>query len=264
LPLLDGQEYRAERHRLKKMLRDSRQEYEKVVAAHGSSFRRGWSNESLYARALRLGLENFYEYYKLASAVLHGSAGGQIGTVATVNGMTVRRVGFALQLLPSAYCEGVRAFRHIVQGIAAIGLDTDTLDEGLQELLRGWPYYRRAVNKVDRWLWPKRPPGVPMAVLAVARSGKRRWYHFDPELELIIEAEPPANGQIPELTEARIEKLLEQDFESHMLDSDEWLTMMIEDVMLNAKKGARWLPAAGILIPPKSGRILSEPIRLDI
>jgi hypothetical protein len=264
LNLLEGGEHRAERHRLKKLARDSKEREGKVLKQYGTAFRRSWNSENLYDRASRHGVLDSYDYYRLASAVLHGSSGGQRGTVSTVSGLTVRRLGPALGLLPPAYCEGVRAFQRILTSLRPLGLETAALDEGLEGLLRGWPFYRSAILRVDKRLWPDEPPESPVAVLAVARSGKRRWYHYDPHLGLVIEAVQPSPGALSKAQHENIENLLGQGFQDHIADEDEWLTIVVAGVNVAPIPTGRWMPAEGILIPPRSGRRLRELLRVDL
>jgi hypothetical protein len=80
---LIGDEAKATRHALRKLGRESKQQYEEAIANYGNAFRARWAKTNLRDRANRHGLGNEYDFYRLASMVLHGSAGGVRGTLST-------------------------------------------------------------------------------------------------------------------------------------------------------------------------------------
>ncbi|WP_434090558.1 DUF5677 domain-containing protein [Micromonospora chalcea] len=259
--LLKGRERRAEEHRLKSQFRRHKPDVEEAIAKYGPGFRRSWTERNLYDRARKYGYEKFYHYYRLSSQVLHGASGGAKGSIRQIDGRHVHRSGSALVLLPQAYAEGVRAFKSILKVMAEATPSVD-LTEALQvcdALLLAWPFYRKAVLKVDRWLWPTSAPVGPYAVLAVSRSGKRRWFCHEPELGLIVEAQPPDPGEIADTQRQNVELLIASIGHEMFSDEDQWVTIVLTDVTVNPRPGAPWINAAAVLVPDSSGRRLSQP-----
>jgi hypothetical protein len=239
------------------------------IAQYGSSFRANWASASLRDRATKYGLGHEYEFYRLASMVLHGSAGGAKGTLSTAYPLPVQRTGPSLQLCPPAYVQGLTYFRGLVEramndlpGVTGAPLLT-LLDKSLEV----WPEYRRLLTKWDEELWPEDIQDVgigPYAILAVSRGNRRRWYLHDRALELVIQADPPAPGDLTQ----------EQ---THSIDlfiaglppgdgrTDDWTTFGVPWIRVIPKAGAKWVPEAAIL-PPKderSRRRLKKPKRID-
>ncbi len=66
---LAGSELKAARHALKKLARDSDEDYAAALSEYGSTFRSSWAGASLYDRAVATGLGEEYDFYRLASAV---------------------------------------------------------------------------------------------------------------------------------------------------------------------------------------------------
>ena len=90
---LAGSELKAARHALKKLARDSDEDYAAALSEYGSTFRSSWAGASLYDRAVATGLGEEYDFYRLAGAVLHGSAGGAKGTTSARYERPVHRTG---------------------------------------------------------------------------------------------------------------------------------------------------------------------------
>ncbi|MBM0230227.1 DUF5677 domain-containing protein [Micromonospora sp. ATA51] len=265
LSLLKGREQKAEEHRLKSQARRHRQEAQEAIAKYGPGFRRSWTERNLYDRSRQYGHERFYHYYRLSSQVLHGASGGAKESIREIDGRHVHRSGSALALLPSAYAEGVRAFKIILQAMADATplVDATEAMKLCDALLTAWPFYRKAVLKVDRALWPASAPVGPFAVLAVSRSGKRRWFCHEPELGLIVEAHPPDADQMTEVQRKNVDLLAANIADDMFADSDQWITIVVANVTVNPRPGAPWINAAAILVPDSFGRRLARPRPTD-
>jgi len=205
---LRGRDLKAERHRLRK-LGQRRREAEGYVERYGAGFRRSWSASNLRDRASVTGLGDLYDYYRLASMALHGASGGAAATISQGTGRRVHRMGPALAACIPAYHEGIRAFRIIAGTLVSTSryIDGTEVDDVLDAILEDWPEYRAAMVRVDRWLWPKEPPVGVVSVLAISRSGARRWYLWDVDTEMIIEAEPPQEGLVTPQQNATVEQI---------------------------------------------------------
>jgi hypothetical protein len=99
------------------------------LADYGSGFRRAWHPETLRERADSHGLGDDYEWYWLASAVLHGAAGGIVGTYTRVQGgPQLHRTGSAIGLAPDALASGLRWARMAFEALTpALGDITETM-----------------------------------------------------------------------------------------------------------------------------------------
>ncbi|MEU4661051.1 DUF5677 domain-containing protein [Micromonospora chalcea] len=263
--LLKGRERRTEEHRLRSQARRNRQKAAEAIAKYGPNFRRSWAERNLYDRARMHGYEKFYDYYRLSSQVLHGASGGARASIREIDGRHVYRSGSALALLPLAYAEGVRAFKLILQTMAQATPSVDAAEAAqvCDALIAAWPIYRRAALKVDRWLWPESAPVGPYAVLAVSRSGKRRWFCHEVELGLIVEAQPPNADELGDAQRKNVELLIANITEDMSAREDQWITILLDGVTVNPRPGAPWVNAAAVLVPDSSGRRLPRPLPVD-
>lgn len=264
--LLTGSERQAEEHRLKSLGRRHKAAAEAAISKYGNAFRRSWAPDTLYTRAGRHGFQNLYHYYRLSSQVLHGAAGGAMGSVKEIEGKFVHRSGPALALLPLAYYEGLQAFKAFLKILAHLSpsVDMQQASDAVGALLAAWPAYRKAVRNVDRWLWPETPPTGPLAILGVSRSGTRRWFCHEPELGLIVEAIPPNESQFAPGQRERLEQLAERAKPTMFANQDQWVTVAVAGVIVNPKPGARWINSAAILVHDSFGRRLEEPVIIDL
>lgn len=115
---------RSYRYALRKSGAVAKRRFEESVAQHGSWFRMGWTTSSLRDRSKRSGLEDLYPYYQLASLVVHGSAGGALGTIRDhSDGLTTYRTGPSLELAPVAMLAGVAALRAVLSGLVTVRPD---------------------------------------------------------------------------------------------------------------------------------------------
>jgi hypothetical protein len=195
---LTGVERRAYEHQLRKLRSGAQQRAEAAVREYGRDFTRGWAADNLRARLSSLGWADLYDYYRLASMVLHGAPGGASGVISYGYEHPVHRLGPAIALCVPAYLEGIRAFRRLIVELGSIAptIDMSQIFLHLDDLTEHWPVYRQHVLKVDRELWPKGAYLGMMAICAISRSGVRRWYLHHSQLRLLIPAEPPAPGQL--------------------------------------------------------------------
>jgi hypothetical protein len=262
---LIGDEAKAARHTLRKLSRESKLQYEEALGLYGSGFRARWARSDLRDRANRHGLDHEYSFYRLASMVLHGSAGGARGTLSAAYFAPVHRTGPALQLCPPAYLKGLSYFRTFIEHAGAIAPEgtTNRVIDALTNALALWPEYRRVLIALDDRTWPKKAPAGPMALMAISRHNRRRWYYWDPALDLVVRAEPPTPGTLSPKQEAQLELLIAS-LPPRDERADDWITINLSGVQVTPKADARWLPADHILVPKGSGRILTEPIEIDL
>jgi hypothetical protein len=251
---LTGKELRSARHLLKKLARDSKSDYDAAITQYGSGFRANWASGNLRDRATRYGLDREYEFYRLASMVLHGSAGGAKGTLSTAYPLPVQRTGPSLQLCPPAYLKGLTYFRKLVEHttVELPSVPGAALRTALDRSLDVWPEYRRLITNWDSRLWPKDLPLGHYAILAVSRGNRRRWYVHDTALELVIRAEPPPPGSLSQAQEQSIDELIAR-LPPGDKRTDDWITIASLDLQLIPAAGARWTPDTAIL-PPKEDR----------
>ena len=105
---LDRKPRRSYEHALKTTGAAAARRFAAAVAEHGSWFQRGWTQNNLRDRAVQHGIGHLYEYYRLASLVTHGSAGGSLGSVRDhPEGSRMFRTGPALELAPVAMWAGI-------------------------------------------------------------------------------------------------------------------------------------------------------------
>jgi hypothetical protein len=264
LTRLQGGEHRAERHRLRKLARDSAAQEREALERFGASYRRSWAAESLFERAGRVGLRDLYGYYRLSSMVLHGAVGGAVGTVSREHRQPVHRAGPSLQLCVSAYHEGLRSLAVLGDDLSATpGLpDMTPLLGAIEAVADYWPKYRRAVLVIDRHLWPRDAPPGPVAVLCIFRSGVVRWYWHEPRLGVMVEADPPAQGLSAEqeayVREVRSSRMRDWD------DRDVCVSIAMLGVTVNPRPDKPALPDAALLVPRSSGRLLEEPLEIPL
>src|SRR5207253_1751324 len=80
-----GPDRQALRRLLHRLLKHNESSSTAAVRLYGRQFRRTWSSQDLSTRARRHGLETLYEFYRMASSVLHGTAGGSIASTRRVD-----------------------------------------------------------------------------------------------------------------------------------------------------------------------------------
>lgn len=265
LSRLMGNEQRSEAHRLRKLARDTRPAFDAAIAEYGSGYARGWAAANLHDRASAAGLLDLYDYYRFSSVVLHGSAGGATGTVSAAYEEPVHRTGPSLALCVTAFHEGLRALDKIVQQLegARAELDMSPLRDALAALLDYWPTYRRAVLAIDRHLWPRETPPHPVSVLCIFRSGEARWYWHDPRFGVMVEAHPPAAGSLSAKQERGLPRMIAK-ARDHMHPQDVCVSIAVFGVRVSPRADKPGIPDTALLVPRSSGRLLDEPLVLDL
>lgn len=238
LELLPTKERSALRHQQKKIKRDYRAKYDEVVARYGSSFARSWAAEDLALRAARHGLEKEYDFYRVASAVLHGSAGGIMGLRAEIESATVFRLGPALSLCPPALLQALRYYGMFVRALRQRGGPAvPELLAKIEEARRRWQEYRRAIMRLDRSIWPDAPPAVPTVIFAFKEGGAfRQWYVHDPLAGQVCEASPPKS--LPADLEKTLDELIAT--VSTMASPSELITVALPGIAPRPRPGAKW------------------------
>ncbi|MDQ3532861.1 MAG: hypothetical protein M3456_10905 [Actinomycetota bacterium] len=238
---LKGKDRSADTHYRKKLLRDSRQQYETAISIYGGGFRRVWIDTDLASRADAHGLGAEYDFYRLASAVLHGSSGGALGIRKEIQGSVVHRTGPALLLCPLAFLQALRYFDGIVEAYEQSQRKSQISAE-LRQAIRNarliWPEYRRALRKLDKGIWPDVPPaGLIATVVFDSITRIRRWYLHDPESGRIREANPPSYIQ-PE--QENILLSVERFYYENQPGSRELISMAMVGVHAEPKPESIW------------------------
>lgn len=250
---LSGVERRVYEHKLRKLRSGARRSAEAAVRQYGRDFVRGWAADNLRSRLSSFGWADLYDYYRLASTVLHGAPGGAHGVISYGYEQPVHRLGPAITLCVPAYLEGISAFRLLIVELGSIAptIDMSQILLHLDDLTDHWPVYRRYVLKLDRELWPKGEYLGMMAVCAISRSGVRRWYLHYSQLRLLIPAEPPASDQLSDDLMRTLE-YAETQAQKVLTFQDQWVTIACEAVHLNPLPGGVPIPEASILPPKKT------------
>lgn len=187
--MLEGAALRGYRHWAKKVRRDAGVVVTKLVDTYGSTFKRSWTDATLYDRAAAAGLSAGYDFYRVASQPTHGAAGGIIGSNRTIGDRDVYRTGPNLEACIPAAVYGLDFCRAAVSAIdefvgagsAAFWLESlDALEATLAE-------YAGALQSIDRDLWPDGAPLniAPMEVVST-RHDAELWITY-PEQQLAHE-----------------------------------------------------------------------------
>jgi hypothetical protein len=165
-------------HALKVQKRQVDRNARDSITDYGPDFRRRWHPSTLRDRADSHGLGDDYEWYRLASAVLHGSAGGIVGTYIRVQGgPQLHRTGSAMGLAPDALTFGLRWARMAFDALTpALGDITKMMTAAISRVEALVPSFERAALDYDRELWRSLEPTKIEAFVLVTRWGKPRWY----------------------------------------------------------------------------------------
>ena len=176
-------------HLKKKASRTAKKAREK----YGSSYKRSWAGKNLRDRASDHNLTESYDFYRVASAVMHGSAGGAIGTFGIIqSGHETHRTGPALGLLPLSFAFGVSFFDEFLEGLD----QTDVISEArriLADLRSEFERYSHLVIQIDRGL---APPDIPLMVVArINTLFKVEWWVHDREQGRVARIDQPELSQ---------------------------------------------------------------------
>lgn len=166
-PFLSGKRLKASRHRQKKLLRDSRKEREEAIAEYGNGFRRQWHPETVRDRAVAAQLEREYEFFRAASAAVHGAASAMEDAYWIVDGDPVIRVGPSVVMCPSALAAGLLFMKKFFSELhAELELDTTAVLDALERVSESIGDFCTHTNAVEEYLFAadglKRPPVGPM------------------------------------------------------------------------------------------------------
>lgn len=247
LDALSGKELLAERHARLKLARDSATPAKQAIDTYGRRYASNWAGRSLADRARFHGLSEGYDFYRFASAILHGSSGGVVGHVRTLDGKPVHRTGPAISLCPRAFLYGTQFFLESIEALPKEAKSgADELRFAVRSAQSEWPAFRRAIQKLDDDLWPIAPPPHLQAVFGLGPHGTGRWYLHDAQRCVIRAALPPA--ELPPEYAGHIADLRRQvgaaDFPPGRL-----LTIAFQNVRLTPAPGTTWQPDEAVLNP---------------
>lgn len=186
-----GSERKAYRHWRRKAERQIIPAAKAVLAKYKPSFRRAWSETNLHGRASAHALGGEYDTYRLLSAAIHGSAGGDMGHRIELDGVPILRTGAAVSVCPLAFRSGTRYLDLLLSDLAqALGVEaTDRLQQAVATVGSMLDQHRRVCLGIDQSMWPSEVPHTVL-FLSVPPVGKWRWFLLDPEEAKTIWADP--------------------------------------------------------------------------
>jgi hypothetical protein len=236
------------RHAQKKLERRIRPAEAAVIGKYGKSFQRSWTKTSLRDRASQVGLDVEYDCYRLLSAVIHGTAGGDLGHRREIDGKQVVRTGPAIAVCPYALKNGLAFYRRIVGDVAtAVGLGAcQDLVEALADLADALPVHEALCDDVDRGLWPTEAPAALM-FLRVEVDGTWTWLLLDGDRPMTIEAEPVGL----ETTYRRTIQEWVQQVETANSGRSKPIVIHVSNLRGVPRTGATWQPASENLRQPR-------------
>ena len=96
--------------------RNADPKWQRALKTFAPKFHLGWAKLNIRERADRLGLQELYDYYRLASLIAHGSAAGSIGLRKNYSSEHVTyRTGAALELAPVALWAGLKGYLAVLE-----------------------------------------------------------------------------------------------------------------------------------------------------
>jgi|GEM_PF-6069343 hypothetical protein len=174
---LQGGERRGADHRRRKLLRNSEHRAQQAEAefAYGG---RGWAPQSIRVRADRWSYEDEYTFFRIASAVLHGSSVGLFGVFDEEGGLERYRVGGVIDGVPTALLYGLLCAREALLVLSRAGEaeDWNELLAALSSALDAWPEYRRAVTGLFENHFALGAAGPEQVLCELRRSDTARWF----------------------------------------------------------------------------------------
>jgi len=242
-------------HRRHKALRRVAPEAARVLQQYGPRFQHSWRQDSLFDASARHGLVEDYQFFRLASAVMHGSSGGVLGqyVAESAHGSETRtyRVGGALSLCPDAFEHGLRYFQGIVQDVECILGVAETAEvlALCSELVATSPGYRDYIEDLDGRWWADVPGNHLVPVVSISSLGICRWYLYDPSRHAVREAEKP--GAIPfPAADGSLQQIIRARKDGHVIpgvQTTDVLTVAMPGVRLRLKKRSSWRHAGELL-----------------
>ena len=239
---LGGKARKSDEHRRKKLSRDTLDRYQSAINTYGKKFQSTWASMDLASRATTHGLQDEYDFYRLSSAVLHGSSGGALGIKKTVGNEIIHRTGPALQLCPIALLQALRFFDAIVAEYTkrhpeAKGVCSD-LRASLKEARKLWPDYYEVMYGLDKEFWPDTPPPNLQGLLVISSFPRTKtWYIHDVQAGLVRLAEPPL--RIESDQQMSLDAVTKYIFDTQPM-SGEMISIGVFGVTLTPKKGTAW------------------------
>ena len=235
-----GKRLKAARHHIHKATKAAATPKATVLKQYGSQFERQWATRSLRQRSEAMKLDIHYGYYRVASAILHGTTAGLIGSRREyAQSEIVLRTGITPRLGPLAWELGLGSsvrFLEMVSGDIGAPVIKSML-EAVQELYRESSIYRAAAEDLDDHLWPDQYR-EPRLILFISPNGSRYWHLYNAADGVIALAETP---QLP----AEIERLVvEASLNAAPRDLPQlWLFPQLSEAL----PGARWQQLHGLL-----------------
>jgi hypothetical protein len=228
------------RHLRNKIRNAAKPQADAALKRYGSGFRRQWASKSLRDRAVAYDVGDDYDFYRLSSALMHGTATGILGLNTEIEKQHVFRTGPALSLAPLALRYGNRFFgllltdiettfgRSIVSDLVAIAVKVDSvIDE-----------HRLGLLAMDADLWPKEPP-TTQAFLKVHVTGRWEWLLLDVDRMMTISSEPH-NASREDVQ--WVETIVEQIEEANPYRTKS-IIIGVARIALHPRKGNSWQPA---------------------
>lgn len=218
-------------------------------AKYGSGYSRGWASLNLRDRAKAHGIVNEYNFYKIASAVMHGSAKGAIGTFMQIeSGAMTHRAGPALELCPLAYAFGLSFVDE------ALGqLDQTPAVAEWRKLIVGlkadWERYAQTIASIEDSLLPSDEPLMVVARINTMLSVQ--WWMHDRERGRVAKIGEP---DLPDTQKESLEGLLAQLKTS---PADEAVTVGMLALRADIPLDSDWVAEASVL--PTQPLYLDEP-----
>lgn len=188
----EGKHRRSFRFWYRKRKRMADRDYDQAIAEFGPSFRSKWTQRSLFERAKEdeLGGDD-YERYRLLSAVIHGTAGGDLWQRREVDGVPILRVGASPALCPLTLSLGVRYFSILLDDLVeAVGASpVSSLRAIVDRIESCLPSFRQLMYEIDDDIWPTE--SIRTELLYVLHpDGSREWWLRDVERRAVIRADP--------------------------------------------------------------------------
>lgn len=215
-----------------------------AVEKHGPWFRRSWTRATLWDRAAHVGLKSEYDVYRLLSAIIHGSAGGDLGHRMEIQGTSVVRTGPAVSLCPLALRSGLRCYKLFVLDVKAVVGDSSTrpLERLLDDVEGLLGDHESICMGVDHSIWPNVPPGT-VVFLSVAVDGSWTWLLADPHRDRAVVADPV------KLDPAHLQRIQKSVAGMEAANPRRTRPILIEAGGVRAvpQRGAPWQPAAVML-----------------
>lgn len=243
---------------LEKAAKEHQERNDTALAAYGSSFRRQWNTENLYDRAVRHGIDDLYDYYKMASVVMHGSSGGARGTLFSIEGQSIYRLGPAINLCPLAYHEGVRAFSVLIEKIHEVfpSAGAGELTKKVSTLRSLWPKYRKGVLALDKELTPNSAFEVAHCCALISGTGTVKWAIVSPNSGWIMFCEEPDSYKEAGRYKDSIQQMRKQVSEN--FDHDHWEPIGLPGESLTPLPGGKKYPLSNFFDGSQRENIVTE------